>query len=117
MNPCIQTSTLLGKEPGLRNSIQSRINLPVSAESQRVTNPDTDLLITLAQRGDTSARHQLLLRHRERLRRMVVSMLNPRLSARIDPSDVLQDAFAKAAQKLPDYLKDQPGDSASLITG
>ena len=72
-----------------------------------MTSQDTDRLITLAQEGDESAQHHLLFRHRERLRRMVVSMLNPRLSARVDPSDVLQDAFAKAAQKLPDYLNNQ----------
>ncbi len=103
----VYTTWLDGKS-ALRYSAQTRFRMTALSEGSNVSSPDTDCLITLARQGDRSAQHQLLLRHRERLRRMVVSMLNPRLSARIDPSDVLQEAFAKAAQRLPDYLRAQP---------
>jgi RNA polymerase sigma-70 factor (ECF subfamily) len=39
---------------------------------------------------------------------MVSVRIDPRLAARIDPSDVVQDALAEASQKLPDYLKNHP---------
>lgn len=69
---------------------------------------DTDQLVDLARAGDDSAQHQLLEKHRDRLRRMVVVLLDQRVSARIDPSDVLQSAIASAAKKLPDYLEQRP---------
>ncbi len=69
---------------------------------------ETCRLIKLAEQGDESAHQTLLTAHEDRLKRMVKSMLHPRLSARVDPSDVVQDAFAKAAPRLPQYLLDQP---------
>ncbi|MBI4601189.1 MAG: sigma-70 family RNA polymerase sigma factor [Planctomycetes bacterium] len=39
---------------------------------------------------------------------MVDLRLHPRLRGRIDPSDVLQDAFLDASRKLPRYLRDAP---------
>ena len=71
-------------------------------------NPDTEQLLEQARQGDTSARQQLLARHRERLRRMVKVHLDRRLAARVDPSDVVQEALAEAAGKLSDYLRDRP---------
>jgi RNA polymerase sigma-70 factor (ECF subfamily) len=70
--------------------------------------PDTDQLILLAKSGDQSAQQCLLSRHRERLKRMVDSMLDPRISARVDASDVLQEALIRASKKLPGYLQEQP---------
>jgi RNA polymerase sigma-70 factor (ECF subfamily) len=69
---------------------------------------DTDSLIERAKAGDTSAQQSLLMRHHERLRRMISVFLDPRLSARVDPSDVLQDALTCAAARLPEYLRHQP---------
>jgi len=70
--------------------------------------PDTDQLLTRAADGDSSACQQLLARHRDRLRRMVAVRLDPRLAARLDPSDVVQEALLEAARKLPHYLREQP---------
>lgn len=42
-------------------------------------------------------------RHRDRLRRMVQLRLDRRLQGRVDPSDVLQDAYLEAARRLPAY--------------
>ena len=43
--------------------------------------------------------------HHSRLRRMVALRLDARLHGRIDPSDVLQDAYMHAARALPGYLQ------------
>ena len=70
--------------------------------------PDTQELLERSVRGDAAARQQLLARHRARLRRMVAVRLDPRLGARVDPSDVVQEALADAAVHLDDYLRDRP---------
>jgi RNA polymerase sigma-70 factor (ECF subfamily) len=70
--------------------------------------PDTAQLIHLARRGDPTARDRLLDRHRPRLRRMVRLHLDPRLGARVDPSDVVQDTLAEAARRLEEYLRRLP---------
>jgi RNA polymerase sigma-70 factor (ECF subfamily) len=74
----------------------------------RPAEPDTDALLAQASRGDAAAGHQLLARHRDRLRRMVAVRLDRRLLARLDPSDVVQEALAEAARRLPDYLRQRP---------
>jgi RNA polymerase sigma-70 factor (ECF subfamily) len=48
----------------------------------------------------------LLDRHRERLRRMVACRMDRRLASRLDPSDVVQETFIHARQKLPAYLRE-----------
>jgi RNA polymerase sigma-70 factor (ECF subfamily) len=68
----------------------------------------TRRLIERADEGDASAANQLVVWHRDRLRRMVAVQLDPRLSARLDASDVVQDTLAEAAAKLPDYLRQRP---------
>lgn len=40
-----------------------------------------------------------------RLRRMVAIRMDPRLSARLDPSDIVQETFAEALRRLPEYLE------------
>jgi RNA polymerase sigma-70 factor (ECF subfamily) len=70
--------------------------------------PDTDELLDRAGLGDKTARQRLLERHRGRLRRMVVLRLDRRLTARVDPSDVVQESLAEAARQLPDYLRRRP---------
>jgi RNA polymerase sigma-70 factor (ECF subfamily) len=70
--------------------------------------PDTDLLLRRAAAGDDAARGDLLQRHRGRLKRMVAVRLDPRLAARVDPSDVVQEARAEAAGRLDGYLRDRP---------
>jgi RNA polymerase sigma-70 factor, ECF subfamily len=73
-----------------------------------VTPPDTQELLDRSNRGDATARGELLVHHRERLRRMVALRLDRRLNARVDPSDVVQEALADAAQHLDDYLRYHP---------
>jgi RNA polymerase sigma-70 factor (ECF subfamily) len=73
-----------------------------------VRDPDTDDLLDSAVKGDRAARQQLLSRHRGRLRKMVAYHLDHRLAARVDPSDVVQEALLEAEQELADYLKGRP---------
>jgi RNA polymerase sigma-70 factor (ECF subfamily) len=69
---------------------------------------DTDELVARASQGDEAARHQLLDRHRARLRRMVAMRLDPRLASRLDPSDIVQEALADATVHLDEYLRTRP---------
>lgn len=68
----------------------------------------TEALIERACRGDRAARQELLLRHQDRLRHMILVRMDRRLAARLDPSDVVQDVFADACRKMSDYLQRQP---------
>src|SRR5688572_14554634 len=70
--------------------------------------PDTDQLVESAATGDAAAAHELLAHCRARLRRMVAMRLDPSIRARVDPSDVVQEALAEAYQKLPSYLESRP---------
>jgi RNA polymerase sigma-70 factor (ECF subfamily) len=69
---------------------------------------DTEILIRKARQGDAAARDKLLTRHRGRLRHLVAYRLDPRLAARVDPSDVVQEALVDASRKLSDYLERRP---------
>ncbi len=73
-----------------------------------VWKPDTDELLRRVDAGDASAAGELLDRHRARLRQMVAVRIDPRLAARVDPSDVVQEALAEASRKLPNYVQDRP---------
>ena len=63
---------------------------------------DTDELDLLraAESGDDAAGQRLLARHRDRLRQMVAVHLDRRLAARVDPSDVVQEALARRRSRL-----------------
>ncbi|HEV3256200.1 MAG TPA: sigma-70 family RNA polymerase sigma factor [Gemmataceae bacterium] len=54
--------------------------------------------------GDPGAFGELLEQYRGRLRRMVALRLDPRLHGRIDPSDVIQEAYLEASARLAEYL-------------
>lgn len=70
--------------------------------------PDTDELLRRASRGDEQARQDALVRHRDRLKQMVAVHLDRRLAARVDPSDVVQEALFDAAHIFDDYLRRRP---------
>jgi RNA polymerase sigma-70 factor (ECF subfamily) len=56
--------------------------------------------------GDRRALAELFDEHRDRLRRMVELRIDARLRARLDASDVLQEAFLDVARDLDAYLAD-----------
>jgi RNA polymerase sigma-70 factor (ECF subfamily) len=55
--------------------------------------------------GDRAAWNELLDRHRPRLRRMVALRMDRRLQARVDPSDVIQEAYLDATAGLGQYVE------------
>ncbi len=63
-----------------------------------------DRRLNAAAHGDRAAWGELLAEHRVRLRRMVALRLDRRLMGRVDPSDVIQDAYLAASRRLPEYL-------------
>lgn len=67
---------------------------------------ETEDLIRLACGGDEGALAELFRRYRQRLRRMVQLRLDRRLQGRIDPSDVLQEAFIDLTNRMPRYAAD-----------
>jgi RNA polymerase sigma-70 factor (ECF subfamily) len=69
---------------------------------------DSDDLVEQASGGDANARQLLLVRYRDRLCKMVAFHLDPHVAARVDASDVVQEALADAARKLDDYLRQRP---------
>jgi RNA polymerase sigma-70 factor (ECF subfamily) len=67
--------------------------------------PETRDLLARAGAGDSQALGDLFGRHRDRLRRMVQLRIDRRLQGRLDPSDVLQEAFLEFSRALADYLR------------
>jgi len=61
-------------------------------------------LVERAKAGDAEAVGELFSRHRDRLRRMVEMRLDHRLQARVDPSDIIQEAYADVVARLDEYL-------------
>jgi len=54
--------------------------------------------------GDRQVLGELFGLHRERLSRMVRFRIDHRLSARVDPDDVLQEAFLAGSQRIESFL-------------
>jgi RNA polymerase sigma-70 factor (ECF subfamily) len=67
---------------------------------------DSVELIERVRAGDVDAINAVFSRHRERLRRMVDIRLDRRVQARVDASDVLQEAYLEVVQRLDEYLRD-----------
>src|SRR5215471_14417302 len=65
-------------------------------------------LLQRAAAGDPQALNELFGLYRDRLRAMVRLRLNRRLQGRVDPSDVLQEAYLEVCEELPEYLRDPP---------
>ena len=61
-------------------------------------------LIDRAVAGDSAALAELFGRYRKRLRAMVRLRMDRRLQGRVDPSDVLQEAYLDVSQQLSSYL-------------
>src|SRR5262245_15856780 len=69
---------------------------------------ETAGLLEAAGRGDARAVDRLLARCRPALRAFVAVRLDPALHARLDPSDVVQDAQLEVARRMDDYLRRRP---------
>lgn len=69
---------------------------------------DSDLFeaIELLRSGGTQARAQIWDRYRDRLLRLVKLRMDRRMRGRVDPEDVLQEAFVDFSSRAEEYLKD-----------
>jgi RNA polymerase sigma-70 factor (ECF subfamily) len=67
--------------------------------------PESQELMRHAAEGDERCVQQLFARYRDRLRRMVRLRLDPRVQGRVDPSDVIQEAYLETCKNLPEYLR------------
>jgi RNA polymerase sigma-70 factor (ECF subfamily) len=74
--------------------------VPDSAETQR--------LLERIVAGESSAAGRLLERHRPYVTRLVELRLDARVRARVDPSDVVQEAQLEAIRRLPTYMSERP---------
>jgi RNA polymerase sigma-70 factor (ECF subfamily) len=80
----------------------------MDAFAARPDSEDTQGLLARAGSGEAVAADELFARQRTELRAFVELHLDPRLRARVDPSDVVQEAQAVMAQRLPDFLTRRP---------
>lgn len=71
----------------------------------------TTQLLQSLHAGDQQAASELLVRHRDRLTRMVRARMDRRLSGRVDASDIVQEAMLDASAKLANY---RPDDSVAF---
>ena len=69
---------------------------------------ETGRLLNQVMAGDRQALDRLLALHRGFIRRAVEFRLDPRVRARLDASDVVQEAQLEAAQRIGDYLQRRP---------
>ncbi len=65
-----------------------------------------ELLLDAARNGDETALAALVERYRDRLERMVGLRMDRRLQGRVDPADVVQDAYLAVRGKFPQYSAD-----------
>jgi RNA polymerase sigma-70 factor (ECF subfamily) len=68
--------------------------------------PTNEELLEAARQGDEGALAALVERHRDRLERMVGLRMDRRLQGRVDPADVVQDAYLALRDKFPQYSAD-----------
>jgi RNA polymerase sigma-70 factor (ECF subfamily) len=62
--------------------------------------PELQHWLILAIQGDADAGTRLFATFREPLKELVARQLDPRLKSRVDPSDIIQEAFLVAAREL-----------------
>jgi RNA polymerase sigma-70 factor, ECF subfamily len=67
---------------------------------------DNQVLLGRALGGDCGALAELFERHRGRLEQMVRVRMDRRLQGRLDPADVLQDAYLDVARRFKEYAAD-----------
>jgi RNA polymerase sigma-70 factor (ECF subfamily) len=67
---------------------------------------DVEDLLHRAAAGEEQAAGALFTRYRDRLKQMVRLRLDRRLQGRVDPSDVLQDAYLEVSHRIQAYARE-----------
>ncbi len=106
-----QAKGLTGKEDSIPNASFGRNR---HIESDRILinssgNDSEDVRRWLGEvcRGDKDAAEKLLARYRDSLIQLAAQKLGTELNARVDPSDIVQEAMLVAARELPNYARNQ----------
>ena len=68
----------------------------------------TQCLLEEIAQGDRQALERLLERYRPSLHDFVEARLDPKLRARLDPSDVVQEAQMEVVRRMDDFLRRRP---------
>lgn len=68
--------------------------------------PASDLIARI-RFGDESALHEFFRQHEKRLLRMIELRIEPVLRRRLDPSDVLQEAWIEIARRVPEWRRQE----------
>lgn len=74
----------------------------------RADSAETALLLKQVRAGDRHAFERLFARHSDYLHRFAEVRLDPKVRARIDPSDVVQETHLEALRRLKTYLERSP---------
>lgn len=69
---------------------------------------EVQTLLGQARTGDRRAFEQLFAKYRGYLLQFVGLRVDAKLRARVDPSDIVQEAQLEAVRRLPDYLEQPP---------
>ena len=88
--------------------IPERTQNQSAAAGAATSEAEVEALLVRAGQGDAAAHDELLARHRARLWRMIAVRLDRRMAARVDASDIVQDALTEAAGRLSDYVSSRP---------
>src|SRR5882724_9855822 len=73
-----------------------------------IDNAELCELLQQVRAGDRGALDQLLALHRSYLLRVVELRMDQKMRARVDPSDVVQEAQLDATRRIEDYLRREP---------
>jgi RNA polymerase sigma-70 factor (ECF subfamily) len=74
----------------------------------RADSAETHALLDAIRGGDARALEDLLGQHRPELRDFIECHFDPRLRARVDPSDVVQETQMEVVRRLDDFLAKRP---------
>ena len=69
---------------------------------------ETNLLLERIAAGSSSALDRLLLSHREYLKRVAESRIDPALAVRVDASDVVQETQVVISNRIDDFIQRRP---------
>ena len=78
-----------------------------SDDNESVDSTKLSELLRQAGLGDDQLFSDLLSKYRRRLHKIIELHLDQRLRGRVDPSDVIQDAYLEASQRLTAYLENR----------
>jgi RNA polymerase sigma-70 factor, ECF subfamily len=74
--------------------------------SEYSTPGETDSVVDFLRRGDLKALESLLTAHRAYIRHVIGLRMDPALRRRVDPSDIVQEAYLEAMRQAPEYARD-----------